>query len=202
MSGWSEYLTDPQGQNSYSYARNNPLKYTDPNGEWYKDFITGQQSWSSFYDEVGEAANYLGQSSPTWNFAMDHPYTAGAVTGLASAGAAQAGLYGVVAYKAVAFPGVGAGYVASRVVEGSVYLYLAQNSLTNVPSLFGQMSDYDLSNPTLGSSARLISNFGLEGASTFGSEKIGGIADMFNLLSSALGDISKALNSLSDKISK
>jgi len=29
-----EYLSDPQGLNSYSYVKNNPLKYTDPNGEF------------------------------------------------------------------------------------------------------------------------------------------------------------------------
>ena len=31
-----EYLADPQAQNSYAYARNNPLKYTDPDGEFYQ----------------------------------------------------------------------------------------------------------------------------------------------------------------------
>ena len=30
---WDEYLINPQLQNSYSYAANNPLKYVDPNGE-------------------------------------------------------------------------------------------------------------------------------------------------------------------------
>jgi len=36
MSGWAEILADPQAQNSYAYARNNPLKYTDPDGEFYQ----------------------------------------------------------------------------------------------------------------------------------------------------------------------
>ncbi len=34
MSGWAEFLTDPQMQNSYSYGRNNPITMSDPNGEW------------------------------------------------------------------------------------------------------------------------------------------------------------------------
>jgi hypothetical protein len=77
--------------NSYSYAGNNPINKSDPNGRWYKEFITGQQSWSSFYGEVGEAAGYLGQQSPAWNYAMDNPYTTGAAVGVGS---------GVVAYGA------------------------------------------------------------------------------------------------------
>lgn len=31
---WQENLTDPQRWNRYAYARNNPLKYVDPNGRW------------------------------------------------------------------------------------------------------------------------------------------------------------------------
>ena len=30
----AEWLADPQAQNSYGYARNNPLKYKDPDGEY------------------------------------------------------------------------------------------------------------------------------------------------------------------------
>jgi RHS repeat-associated protein len=32
-------LTDPQSLNAYAYARNNPLRYTDPNGEWFMDMV-------------------------------------------------------------------------------------------------------------------------------------------------------------------
>ncbi|KKW19642.1 MAG: RHS Repeat family [Parcubacteria group bacterium GW2011_GWA2_51_10] len=31
----AEYLADPQMQNSYAYARGNPLRYKDPEGLWY-----------------------------------------------------------------------------------------------------------------------------------------------------------------------
>ncbi|HBV33008.1 TPA: hypothetical protein DEB72_00550 [Patescibacteria group bacterium] len=88
-----KYLSDPQGFNSYSYARNNPLKLIDEDGAWFKEFLMGQQSWSSFQLEVGEAANQLGQNSPTLNAAMDHPYVAGAAVGIG----VGAGAYGTVA---------------------------------------------------------------------------------------------------------
>lgn len=88
-------LSDPQGMNSYAYARNNPLRYIDPNGKWFMDLIRGRQSWSDFTVEVGDAASYLYNNSRTWKTAMDHPYATGAVVGvaggLAAAGAVAAG---------------------------------------------------------------------------------------------------------------
>lgn len=75
-------FSDPQSLNAYAYARNNPLRYVDPNGKWFKDLITGKQSWSSFVVEVGDAANYLYDNSRAWRTAMDHQY-APAVAGIA-----------------------------------------------------------------------------------------------------------------------
>ena len=73
-SGWSDaYLRDPQAQNSYSYSRDNPMRYSDPDGLWYKELLTGQQSWSSFQGELNGAAAQLGADSPTWNYAFGHP---------------------------------------------------------------------------------------------------------------------------------
>lgn len=90
-------LKDPQGMNSYAYARNNPLKYYDPNGKWFKDFLLGRQSWSSFSVEVGDAANYLYDNSGAWQTAMDHPYATGAVVGVAGGLAAAGGALAVEA---------------------------------------------------------------------------------------------------------
>ena len=34
-------LTDPQSWNKYGYTRNNPLRYTDPDGEDWQDALKG-----------------------------------------------------------------------------------------------------------------------------------------------------------------
>jgi hypothetical protein len=114
MSQMAEYLADPQTQNSYAYARGNPIRFKDPDGLWYKEFITGQQSWPSFQLELGEAANQLGQDSATWNYAFEHPIHAGAAVGLGS-GAAFTSLTGGMV--------VGAGFNATNAIVGALNSY-------------------------------------------------------------------------------
>src|SRR3989338_7634093 len=76
------YLQDPQGFNSYSYARNNPLKHIDVTGRWWKEVFTGQQSFSSFVQEVGDVANYAYANSTVWQTALDNPVGTGVTVGV------------------------------------------------------------------------------------------------------------------------
>jgi RHS repeat-associated protein len=105
-------LADPQGLNSYSYARNNPLKIVDPDGQWFKEVLTGQQSWSSFQLELGQAANQLSQDSAVWNAAISHPVAAGATIGVGSGLAAFGASAGLTALSTQYLGGLGTGCVA------------------------------------------------------------------------------------------
>jgi RHS repeat-associated protein len=79
-----QILKDPQALNSYAYARNNPLKYIDPDGKTFWDVVAGRQSVGSYGNEL-----YAGGGAP--QFIMDHPYLPAAV------GAAPLAVYGAVA---------------------------------------------------------------------------------------------------------
>ncbi len=83
-----EVLMDPQSLNSYSYAENNPITKMDPNGDWWKELLTGKESFSSFEGEVGEATQYMGSG---WQNAMNHPVGVGMAVGGLSAAAAVGG---------------------------------------------------------------------------------------------------------------
>lgn len=109
-----ELLADPQSLNAYSYSRNNPLRYIDDTGEWFKEFFTGQQSWPSFQGEIGEATLHMG---PVWQKIMDHPVAAGAVVGVAGGAVA----YGVVA--GITYGLTELGLIAGNVGQGDVTKY-------------------------------------------------------------------------------
>ena len=103
-SGWSEYMLDPQGQNSYAYGRGNPIRYKDVSGLWYQEFFGervrpfgNRQSWSSFQQELGEASNQLAGDNPSWNFAFTHLIETGVVVGVSSGLAASGGVGGAIA---------------------------------------------------------------------------------------------------------
>ncbi len=59
-----QYLSDPQGLNSYSYARNNPLVYTDPTGEFFGQFgidmSNSQRSIAQSFYNLGGYLNNQG----------------------------------------------------------------------------------------------------------------------------------------------
>jgi RHS repeat-associated protein len=67
-------MRNPQAMNSYSYAGNNPLLYKDPDGRWFGEYVTGQQSFSDFQVEIGQATQQMTQDSQAWNFAVSNPY--------------------------------------------------------------------------------------------------------------------------------
>lgn len=92
-----QYLSDPQGFNSYSYARNNPLRLVDEEGEWFKDVITGQQSFGDFTIEVGQTAEVLYQSNPVWQSALDNPVETSAIVAVGGGAASYTGIAGVTA---------------------------------------------------------------------------------------------------------
>jgi hypothetical protein len=108
------YLSDPQLQNTYSYARSNPVRFKDSEGLWYKEFATGQQSWSSFQLELGDAANQLAQDSPTWNYALENPVRSSAAVSIGG---------GLAAYSAAGGIVIGAGFNATNAIVGGLNAY-------------------------------------------------------------------------------
>lgn len=100
-------LSDPQGLNSYAYARNNPLKYFDPNGQWFKEFFAGRQSWSDFNLELGDAGNQLYNQSATARNIMDHPAATGITVGVAGGLAAAGGAAVITSLSTTYFGGAG-----------------------------------------------------------------------------------------------
>ncbi len=55
----SNELTDPQSFNSYAYARNNPLKYLDPDGKSFtSSYVSG------FKSQLSSLGNWLAQPTP------------------------------------------------------------------------------------------------------------------------------------------
>jgi RHS repeat-associated protein len=112
-----KFLLDPQAQNSYAYARNNPVNFVDPDGKWWAEFFSGKQSWggdNGLQMEIGQAAMYLSDNSRAWKNSMDYWYVPAVV------GTAPLAVYGSV----VAFPVVSASitgtitYVSSQISVG------------------------------------------------------------------------------------
>lgn len=115
---FATFLSDPQLQNSYSYGRNNPITMSDPDGKWYKEFITGNQSWFDFSNEIAGATLYMGQG---WQAAIDHPYVP-AIVGAAPLIVYTAGIASIEVAGAIkASPKIGEiGVTGSRYISQAV----------------------------------------------------------------------------------
>ncbi len=76
MSGWAEFLADPQMQNSYSYGRNNPITMSDPDGN------------AAYYFSFNTNAGIGGEVGNSWNIGFATDGTFGITTSLHGGGLA------------------------------------------------------------------------------------------------------------------
>ena len=83
--------SNPLSANAYAYANGNPISNNDPDGKWFKEVITGKQSWNDFTIEVGEATQYLTDHSKVWNYMVNNPVKSGVAIGIVSGAAAVGG---------------------------------------------------------------------------------------------------------------
>ena len=134
--------------NSYSYAVDNPINKSDPNGLWYKEFMTGQQSWPSFQLELGQAAGQLSQDHPAWNFAFNHPYATGGIVGVAAYPALETGGALSAAYTMATWPGVSAAFAAQQGFAAVVYAALTGANTLAIPGVVSSFSSTNLSQPS------------------------------------------------------
>ncbi len=111
-------LSDPQSLNPYTYTRNNPIIYIDPTGNSLQlaignFFLNLAVPNEQAQVAIGNAAQNAYSNNAVARVALDHPFAAGAVVGVAGAGLA----YGA----AVAAPAIAtaAGNIASTAGTGT-----------------------------------------------------------------------------------
>lgn len=90
---FQQLLADPQALNAYSYSRDNPIVYVDPNGHFWSPFNSINSPW---FVSLGNWANNVSQNNSAFNYATSHPGLAYAVGGVGIAAGGAAGvLYGL-----------------------------------------------------------------------------------------------------------
>jgi RHS repeat-associated protein len=198
----TQILLDPSDLNSYAYARNNPLRYSDPNGLWFKEFLTGKQSYTDFKVEIGQATKYMTDQSPVWNYAVSNPGKAGAVVGLAAGGAIVSGNLAVTALgsSVVNVSGVGTRIVGNRIIEGGLYGYLAVDSLNNLPNWVTSASQVSRNNP--GSLSRFAGSVVWEYGPQSLNPQAQAITDMIKIAQSIINKIKSPNSDQSQKTPK
>ncbi|MFT7557891.1 MAG: RHS repeat-associated protein [Planctomycetota bacterium] len=110
----SQFIIDPQQLNAYSYVRNNPLVFHDPQGAKLKDIpgmiqlianaSSGDQQARSEFQSTALA---FSNSSKLAETALDHPVAGGAAVGVAGGLAAAAVSVGATAASAAYLGGAG-----------------------------------------------------------------------------------------------
>jgi RHS repeat-associated protein len=115
-------LSDPQLENSYSYARNNPITFTDKNGKFIDVPWISNSQWAQ------ESATAAYQQSSAWRFAMDHPNTTAALVAVGSYPALMSGGSAVGAFQMAGATGVGTTFAAQQTFAGLVYSALTIDS--------------------------------------------------------------------------
>ena len=99
-------LMDPQLLNSYSYARNNPIMYTDSTGRFIDVPFISNSPW------VQQGASALYDQNAVWQTAMDNPIAAGAVVGVGAGVAAYGAAAGLTAASVQYLGGAGTACIA------------------------------------------------------------------------------------------
>jgi RHS repeat-associated protein len=188
------YLRDPQSLNSYSYAKGNPITLKDPQGlTSLMDLYQGRASLNDYYVDVGQGAMILSQESPTWNYALQHPYRAGAVVGGLSVVGAESAVSATVALGAATYPGVGAAYAAQQTFAAAYYSALTLSSLGAIPGAINTAAALNFSQP----STALSSTFSL--SLQIGPTLVGGYIGALSDITQFLGLLDQGLTTLRSK---